>query len=336
MNNAHRPHTRVLQFARQALLAAAVVCSGGHALAAGTSLSSATKSEAQTKYPIVLVHGLFGFGQALGTVDYFWGIPSALKAGGADVYIAELSSVNSNEVRGEQLLQQIDRILALTGAKKVNIIGHSQGAPTARYVAGVAPDKVASVTSFGGAHKGSKLADLLKGVKNVTDNLGMVGSVTQGLILKVVEASGKIEDVLIGKPGSLPVNALEALRGNSTAGMADFNKRFPAALPPSYCGSEGANAVNGVRYWSWTGSSPSTNLLDPFDYLTLFTKIIYMGAPNDGINDNCTQRLGKVVGDYPYNHFDEINQLVGLRGLFSPDPVRLYYDHARRLKANGI
>ena len=30
----------------------------------------------QTRYPIVLVHGLFGFDSALG-VDYFYGIPDA-------------------------------------------------------------------------------------------------------------------------------------------------------------------------------------------------------------------------------------------------------------------
>ncbi len=31
----------------------------------------------QTRYPIVLVHGLFGFDKLLG-VDYFYGIPQAL------------------------------------------------------------------------------------------------------------------------------------------------------------------------------------------------------------------------------------------------------------------
>ncbi len=36
----------------------------------------------QTRYPIVLVHGLFGFDSALG-VDYFYGIPDALRQGGA-------------------------------------------------------------------------------------------------------------------------------------------------------------------------------------------------------------------------------------------------------------
>lgn len=107
----------------------------------------------QTRYPIVLVHGLFGFDSALG-VDYFYGIPDALRQGGAKVYVAQVSAANSTEVRGEQLLAQVKNILAITGAAKVNPVGHSHGGPTARYVAGVAPGKIASVTSVGGVNRG--------------------------------------------------------------------------------------------------------------------------------------------------------------------------------------
>ena len=117
----------------------------------------------QTRYPIVLVHGLFGFDSALG-IDYFYGIPDALRQGGAKVYVAQVSAANSTEVRGEQLLAQVKTILALTGAPKVNLVGHSHGGPTTRYVAGVAPQLVASVTSIGGVNRGSRVADILRGV----------------------------------------------------------------------------------------------------------------------------------------------------------------------------
>jgi triacylglycerol lipase len=109
-------------------------------------------TSAQTRYPIVLVHGLFGFDNVLG-IDYFYGIPDALRREGAKVYVAQVSAANSTEVRGEQLLQQVKTILALTGASKVHLIGHSHGGPTARYVAGVAPQWVASVTSVGGVNR---------------------------------------------------------------------------------------------------------------------------------------------------------------------------------------
>lgn len=91
----------------------------------------------QTQYPIVLVHGLFGFDR-LGPLEYFHKIPEALRADGARVFVAQVSPGNSTEVRGEQLLSQVRQIMAMTGAQKVNIIGHSHGGPTARYVAGVA------------------------------------------------------------------------------------------------------------------------------------------------------------------------------------------------------
>ena len=43
--------------------------------------------------------------------------------------------------------------LAATGAAKVNLIGHSHGGPTARYVASVRPDLVGSVSSVAGVNK---------------------------------------------------------------------------------------------------------------------------------------------------------------------------------------
>lgn len=116
-----------------------------------------------TRHPIVLVHGLFGFDSVLG-IDYFYGIPDALRQSGAKVYVAQVSAANSTEVRGEQLLAQVKNILALSGASKVNLIGHSHGGPTIRYVAGVAPQLVASATSVAGVNRGSRVADIVRGV----------------------------------------------------------------------------------------------------------------------------------------------------------------------------
>ena len=100
-----------------------------------------------TRYPIVLVHGFMGFKEILG-VDYFYEVPELLRKNGAKVYVAAVSEVNSSSVRGEQLLQQMKQWAAKDGIKKFNLLGHSQGGPTARYVAGVAPDLVASVTTM--------------------------------------------------------------------------------------------------------------------------------------------------------------------------------------------
>ena len=126
------------------IVATVAIC--GQAQAAGYT---------QTKYPILLTHGMLGFDKLLG-VNYWYGIPSALRRSGASVYSTTVSQLDTSEKRGEQLLAQVEDIVAITGKRKVNLIGHSHGGPTIRYVAAVRPDLVASVTSVGAPHKGSK------------------------------------------------------------------------------------------------------------------------------------------------------------------------------------
>jgi len=92
-----------------------------------------------TQYPVVLVHGLTGFNTLFGVLDYFNGIPQALMEGGSDVYVTKTSAIHDAEFRGEQLLQQVQTITAVTGKQKVNLIGHSLGGIDIRYVAAVAP-----------------------------------------------------------------------------------------------------------------------------------------------------------------------------------------------------
>lgn len=278
----------------------------------------------QTRYPIVLVHGLFGFDSALG-VDYFYGIPDTLRRDGAKVYVAQVSAANSTEVRGEQLLSQVKTVLALTGAAKVNLVGHSHGGPTARYVAAVAPQLVASVTSVGGVNKGSRVADILRGV-------APAGSVSEAVASAAANALVSLINLTSGGT-SLPQMPTAALDSLTTAGTTDFNRRFPQGLSGS-CGS-GPELVNGVRYYSWTGTKPLTNVLDASDGLLGVLSLVF-GEANDGLVSACSSRLGKHLGDYRQNHLDEVNQLLGLRDWFSTDPVTLYRQHANRLKQLGL
>lgn len=298
------------------------------AVAAATLLfgasAHATSDYAKTRYPIVLVHGLFGFDSFLG-VDYFYGIPGALRQDGARVFVAQVSAASSTEVRGEQLLAQVKNIMAITGASKVNLIGHSHGGPTIRYVAGVTPQLVASVTSIGGVNKGSRVADILRGV-----------APAGGLSEAVVNGAAKAFVALInlGSGGTqLPQSPTAALNSLTTAGSSAFNSRFPQALP-SGCGS-GAELVNGVRYYSWAGTLPVTNVLDISDGALGIMSLVF-GEPNDGLVSACSTRLGKHLGDYRQNHLDEVNQVIGLRDWFSVDPVTLYRQQANRLKQQGL
>ena len=286
-----------------------------------TSLPASATGYTQTRYPIVLVHGLFGF-DSLGPLEYFYGIPGALRSGGAQVYVTSVSAANSTEVRGEQLLFQVRQILAATGAEKVNLIGHSHGGPTSRYVASVRPDLIASVTSIGGVNKGSRVADVLVGA--APDLVYSIGNALGGFL------------GLISGSSSLPQDAYAAAQSLSTAGTATFNSRHPAGLPSTACG-EGAHQANGVYYFSWSGGTPYTNIFDPADPFLAVTSIAFGGAKNDGLVASCSSHLGRVIrDDYWMNHLDEVNQMVGITHLFETSPVTLFRQHANRLQGLGL
>lgn len=275
----------------------------------------------QTKYPIVLVHGLFGF-DSLGPVDYFYGIASGLRSGGATVYVTSVSAANKTEVRGEQLLLQVKQILAATGATKVNLIGHSHGGPTSRYVASVRPDLVASVTSVGGVNKGSKVADILIGA-------------APNVSYDIANALGGLISLISGSP-TLPQSARGAAESLSTAGSLAFNARHPQGIPTTACG-EGTYQVKGVQYFSWSGARSYTNVLDAIDPFLAVTSLAFGGEKNDGLVASCSSHLGRVIrDDYALNHADEINQLVGITNLFETDPVTIYRQQANRLQGLGL
>lgn len=299
----------------------------GLSLAATAQVSHA--SYTQTKYPIVLTHGMLGFDSLLG-IDYWYGIPSALRSGGAKVYISEVSQLNTSEARGEELLEQVEEIAAISGAGKVNLIGHSHGGPTIRYVAAVRPDLVASAVSVGAPHKGSDTADFLK---SVTES--PVGPVATPLLVGIVNALGTVINFLSGSSSMTPQNALGSLESLNSKGAAVFNAKYPQGLPTSACG-EGAYKVNGVRYYSWSGTSPLTNMLDPSDLLTGAASLTF-DEPNDGLVGRCSSHLGKVIRDnYRMNHLDEVNQAFGLTSLFETSPVTVYRQVANRLKNDGV
>ena len=290
-------------------------------------LTSFAAGYTQTQYPIVLVHGLFGFDK-IGPVEYFYGIPAALRSGGATVYTPQVSAANSTEVRGEQLLVEVKRILAVTGKAKVNLIGHSHGGPTIRYVASVRPDLVASATSIAGVNKGSKVADILLGV-------APDGSLPNSVIRSIADGLGKLLSFLSGSP-NLPQNSIEAARSLSTAGAAKFNAAHPAGLPTSACG-EGAYSARGVSYFSWSGAKPYTNIFDILDPAMALASLAFGGAKNDGLVASCSSHLGRVIrDDYAMNHADEINQSVGIVNLFETNPVTVFRQHANRLSNMGL
>lgn len=296
-------------------------------LSVGFTNYSYADDQYQTRYPIVFVHGFYGFDDILG-VDYFYGVPEMLAQGGAKVYAAKVSASNATEVRGEQLLKQVERIRIESGKSKVHLIGHSHGGPTARYVASVRPDYVASVTSIGGVNWGSAFVDVMRG--QVEE-----GSLTESTMHVIVNAGGGLIDFLSGHPG-MEQNSIASGNALTTAGSLAFNKKHPEGLPDKYCGEAPALHENGVYYYSWSGGVALTNVLDATDAFLVSTSLAF-NEPNDGLVSSCSSHLGEVINDrYRMNHIDEINHLFGIHDLYEIDPLQVYANHIKRLAAMDL
>lgn len=291
------------------------------------SSTAVASTYTKTRHPIVLVHGLLGFDSLIGIYDYFYGLPQDLRSGGAKVYVANVSSSNFTEVRGEQLIDDLDTLRAIYGHTRFNLIGHSHGGPTIRYVASVRPDLVASITSVGSPHRGSAVAD---GIATVAPP----GSVQASLVAGLVNALSAFIEFLSGDDD--PQDALGALVSLSSNGAAAFNAAHPQGMPSSSCG-QGASVVNGIRYYSIGGTSVLTNIFDVSDGFLGASSLFFGFESNDGLVGRCSSHLGVVLRDnYPWNHLDEVNQILGLRGLFTPSPGSVYRAQANRLKNAGL
>lgn len=297
---------------------------------------SAQAGYTTTKYPILLVHGILGFKNFMGA-DYFYQIPSTLKSEGAKVHVATVSAVGSNELRGEQLINEMLTLKAINGYSKFNLIGHSQGSPTSRYAAAVRPDLVASVTSVDGVNKGSRVADVVRKV-------APAGTVTSAVFASVANGLAAFLTFAYGSP-NLDQNSLNALDSLTTNGLTAFNKKYPAGVP-SGCG-EGSYSYNysksgkthNVKYYSWGGTRVLTNVLDPLDagIGLLSLGFAFSGEQNDGLVGECSQRLGKVIrSNYAANHLDAVNGFFGIINLFETNPKSIYRSHANRLQAAGL
>lgn len=116
-----------------------------------------------TKYPVLLVHGVFFRDSRL--LNYWGRIPAELEKNGAEVYYGEQQSALSIEQSSEELAKKIEEIVMRTGCGKVNIIAHSKGGLDSRYaISKLGCDKyVATLTTINTPHRGCIFAEYLLG-----------------------------------------------------------------------------------------------------------------------------------------------------------------------------
>ena len=281
-------------------------------------------AEGRSRYPIVLVHGMGGF-ENLGPIGYYFGVPRLLRNAGYAVFVPELDPVNSTPVRAAQLAAQVDHILACTCAEKLNLIGHSQGALDIRYLTTALGygDRIASLTSIAGPHRGSPVADVAIGLID-----GPAEAILNGL-------TAAFTGIVYGRPDEFP-DLTAALESCSSPARAAYNVTWPddPEVPIySYAGLSGL-LTRGDEVCDG-GDLPAPrrgDILAP-EFAVSFAFINQITGPNDGLVAVESARWGHFRGCVRADHLDQVGQLLGVVDSF--DFRRFFRDHAQFLADQG-
>ncbi|HRK29955.1 MAG TPA: hypothetical protein PLD59_02670 [Tepidisphaeraceae bacterium] len=243
--------------------------------------------------PVVLHHGLFGFGNIrIGPfpLRYFAGrIERAITEMGHPLIIARCHPTGPIELRARQLKQLIirDRQSLRRANESVIILAHSLGGLDARYMVthlGMA-DRVQAIVTLATPHRGSSYADWV--VQNLGDRLG-----------------GKS---LISKLGI----DLRALADLTTGSMATFNSQTPNAP--------------GVDYFSVAGVQNASKCA-PF-LLHSHSVVFRCEGENDGVVSLNSAKWGQFLGTWPTDHLHIINKR------FTPESLLPRHDVTARYTA---
>ncbi len=181
-----------------------------------------------TRFPIALLHGMGGFDKALGLLDYFNGVPNDLRDQGYDVYVTQVAMFNDSDYRADELEKQLMQILTSTGARKINLIAHSQGGIDSRiFISRMKHGGDVSVLcTVATPHRGTIVGDIILG--NVQ---GISREAIAGLIDAIAGLMGASESDVVNAIGAVSVEKMETV----------FNPSHPD--DPR------------VQYWSYTGVS---------------------------------------------------------------------------------
>lgn len=286
-------------------------------------------------YPIVLVHGMGGFGTLeVGPMDvtYFNGVVEDLTKRGEAVYATLAPPYASTEVRAAAVAEQLDAILERTGKAKVNLVAHSQGGLDARVIASPNGlgygDRVASVTTIATPHRGSRVADVALGIAGPLPSK-LVDDVT-GALLSFLQRTAyelKTDPALRAQLVSLSERHMKEV----------FNPTYvddPGVDYRSYAGR--SNLRTGVLACKGSVYPNQPRKLDAVQVALLPTALFLEGTTfevNDGIVSVASAKWGTFEQCVPADHMKE----VGLLGLPAKtfNHLKLFRDIVERLRDAG-
>lgn len=215
-----------------------------------------------TKYPILLVHGVFFRDSKM--LNYWGRVPGELIKNGAKIYYGQHESAASVAESAEQINDRIKYIVEKTGCEKVNIIAHSKGGLDSRYAISVfgASKYVATLTTINTPHRGCLFVDNLLNV--APEN--MIGKIAHTYNSSAI-ALGDTQPDFIAAVSDLTDNACKAFNekvidspevyyqsvgstlGRATGGKFPLNVSYP--LVKKYSGAnDGLVAEPSFRWGS--------------------------------------------------------------------------------------
>lgn len=254
----------------------------------GSVAQAGSPSQTWTRYPIVLVPGVFDFNNVLGLgIDYFHGVERALESSSftpniftkqpfhQQTHFIPLNPWQNTTERAQDLKNKLDALMKKNRYAKVNLIAHSHGATTARQAihmmvtdarAKGAMNPIASLTTIAGPHRGTPVADYY--MDNPTNTLNQLMSAT-------LDLAGNFMALISTGMGDYlgDQHSQEVFKDFSQDAIEKFNTDFPCVGVPQATGAygegsapHGAPAGDGlgvardvtdpeaILYYSWTGN----------------------------------------------------------------------------------
>lgn len=193
--------------------------------------SRAADKVCATKYPILLVHGVFFRDSKL--LNYWGRVPAELEKNGAVIYYGEQQSASAVADSAKELAERIEKIVTETGCEKVNIIAHSKGGLDSRYAISKlgSSQYVASLTTINTPHRGCIFAEYL------------LGKAPEKLV-RTIENTYNAAFRKLGDPNP---DFMAAVKNLTNSFCEEFNKEVPNAEGVMYqsYGSKSARARSG-------------------------------------------------------------------------------------------
>ena len=247
-----------------------------------------------TRFPMLWVHGWTGF-ENIGPLTYFFGVRDHIEALGFPISIAVLDPYNSSEIRGEELALQIDDALQDWRARKLDLIGHSQGGIDSRYAISSLGygDRVSVLLTVATPHRGTYIMDLA---------LGLVPGGAEEALAFLLNLLGAVSaDAQSDAKASFYSLSETHMKGQ-------FNPQNP----------DDPNVV----YISYTGRTcAAIDFLDPENMCNDYVDPLLLAGynilkiaqgPSDGLVTIESAKWGDYRGEMIADHIDEVGQIAGV------------------------